>query len=115
MEFSFGLIGDGECMWYVVSPFSLQPHTICGGGVGLVVRTARRVGQNKSQSKYPKLKFRPLSARVCCAFLFCCCFSVLFFFFFFFLHCNTSTINNQVIFFTSTAVAVSVVESLPGF
>jgi len=61
--FFFGSIGVGECMWYVVSPFSLQSNTICGGGVGFV-RTARRVGQNKSQSKYPKLKFRPLSARI---------------------------------------------------
>jgi len=65
--FFFGSIGVGECMWYVVSPFSLQSNTICGGGVGFV-RTARRVGQNKSQSKYPKLKFRPLSVRVCCVF-----------------------------------------------
>lgn len=62
----YGLVARsaaGECMWYVVTPFSLQSNTICGGvggggGVGFV-RTARRAGQNKSQSKYPKLKFRP--------------------------------------------------------
>lgn len=69
-------------------------HVVCGFPVfcttpvqfAVVVfgtaRTARRVGQNKSQSKYPKLKFRLLSSHIVVVMIIFCCFCFGFLFFF---------------------------------